>query len=334
MNKTQKTLVSLTKSALFGNDTRWGEPLAAKEYEKLYRCAKLNGVLALCLDGIQHLPDSQQPGKELKMSWIANVAAIEKRYEQKKKALEILLETFRPDNIPCMIFKGFSISRLYPKPNHREFGDLDIYLYKDYMKGNTALRKRGINVHTGNHHHAQCRVNGILVENHAAFLHNSNSTFEKELEQAAQKVREENSESPLFLPPLHHAAYIAHHASQHFFCNDCNIRLRTICDWAVILQGEGSEWQYNDLKRLLRHTRESNMADMLTTICHRWYGNVPRETRKQLATFSERTIRLFVKSIFAKKYQRKDEKRKWVRYLGHIYKQIRFKPLRRSLSKR
>ena len=334
MNKIQKTLVSLTKSALFGTDARLAEPLTDKDYEKLYRCAKLNGVLALCLDGIQHLPADQQPGKELKMTWAANVAAIEKRYTQKQQTLQTLLEIFRPENIACMIFKGFSISRLYPEPSHREFGDLDIYLYKDYMKGNTALRRKGINVHTDNHHHAQCRINGILVENHAAFLHNSNSTFEKELEQTAQKVRESQPESPLFLPPLHHAAYIAHHASQHFFTNDCNIRLRTVCDWAVILQDEGKGWQYHELKRLLRHTRENNMADMLTTLCHHWYGNISRDTRKQLAPFSERTERLFTKAVFAKKYQRKDERRKWVRYLGHLYKQFRFKPLRRSLTKR
>ena len=334
MNKIQNTLVSLTKMALFNSTSKLPVELSAKDYEKLYACAKQNGVLALCLDGIETLPETVQPAKTLKIQWSANVASIEKRYAQKEQALAMLLETFNQEKIACVVFKGFSISRLYPKPNHREFGDLDIFLFKDYMKGNTALRRKGINVHTDNHHHAQCRVNGVLVENHVSFLHNSNSSFEKELEQTAQKVRETQTENPLYLPPLHHAAYVAHHASQHFFTNDCNIRLRTICDWAAILQGEGSEWKYSDLKRMLRHTREYRMADMLTTVCHHWYGNVSHETRKRLAHFSARTERLFVKSIFAKKYQRKDEKRKWVRYLGHLYKQIRFKPLRRSLSKK
>ena len=76
------------------------------------------------------------------------------------------------------------------------------------------------------------------------------------------------------------------------------------------------------------------MADIMTTLCHHWYGNVSHETRKQLRTFSERNKKLFIKAIFAKKYQRKDERRKWVRYFGHIYKQIVFKPLRRALSKK
>lgn len=334
MNKVQNTLVSLTKSALFGTALNLPEPLTASEYEELYHCAKHNGVMALCLDGIQRLPESHQPDKVLKMKWIANVGAIEKRYADKQKALDMLMDILRPDDIACMVFKGFSISRLYPVPSHREFGDLDIFLYKDYSRGNTAFRKNGIHVNTENHHHAQCRINGILVENHAAFLHNSNSTFERKLEQIAQKVREEQQESPLFLPPLHHAAYIAHHASQHFFTNDCNIRLRTICDWAVILQGEGKDWHYSDLKKLLQHTRETRMADIMTTICQHWYGNVSHDTRKQLKTFSERNKNLFIKAIFAKKYQRKDEKRKWVRYLGHIYKQIVFKPLRKALSKK
>lgn len=332
MNKTQKTLVSLTKSALFGTDALLPEPFTAKYYEKLYHCAKLNGVLALCLDGIQHLPDSRQPGKELKMCWVANVAAIEKRYRQKEQALQTMLDIFRPENITCMIFKGFSISRLYPEPSHREFGDIDIYLYNDCMKGNTVLQQKGIRIQTGDHH-SQCIINGILVENHATFLHDGSSAFEKELERTAEKVREKNCESPLFLPPLQHAAYIVHHASQHFFTNDCNIRLRTICDWAVIMKDEGRSWQYHDLKQMLRQTRECNMADMLTTICRHWYGGISQETAEQLAPFTSRTVRLFAKAIFAKKYHRKDERRKWVRYLGHIYKQVIFSPLRRTLSK-
>ena len=332
MKKVQKTLVLMTRAALQNEGAKLHEPLSSKEFKALYKCAKLNGVLALCLDGVQMLPAVDQPEKPLKLQWGANVAAIEKRYREKEEALHTLLETFRPENIRCLVFKGFSISRHYPVPSHREFGDLDIYLFKDYQRGNAAIARKGINVHTDNHHHAQCRINGILVENHAAFLHNSNSSFEKELEQTALKARDAQTEDPLFLPPLYHAADFAHHASQHFFCNDCNIRLRSICDWAVILKGEGTEWRYSDLKRILRHRRESNMADMLTLLCHRWYGNVSRETRKQLKPFSERTVRLFVKAIFAKKYQRKDEKRKIVRYIGHIYKQIRFKSLRRKLK--
>lgn len=332
MNKIQKALVSLTRSALSHQTAALKEPFTDKDYKKLYSLAKHNRVSALCLDGIRQLPESQQLGKQLLTRWESHVDAIEKLYRKKENAMQTLIGTFNEKEIACMVFKGFSISRLYPEPSHREFGDIDIYLYKDYAKGNMALTKKGIDVDTG-HHRARCHIQDIPVEIHASFLHNINSSFEKELEITAQKVREENNVSPLYLPPLHNAAYIAHHASQNFFSNDYNIRLRTLCDWAAVLKGEGTEWQYRDMKRLLRHTRERNMADMLTRLCHQWYGNVSRNVLQQLTPFTYKTERLFVKAIFAKKYQNCNDMWKWVRNLCLHFKRLRFKPLRRRIKK-
>jgi hypothetical protein len=334
MNLVQEALVSLTKSALFGTKANMPDNFTDKNYDKLYAYAKQQAVLAICMDGLQGLPEKEQPAGKLKEHWLSSVSDIEKSYAEKEKVLALLLDTFSKENISFMIYKGFSICRLYPKPHHREFRDIDLYLFKDYMKGNTALRRKGFNMHTAEHHYSFCHINGIRVENHASFLRNINSSFEKTLEQAAQTVKDTQPDSPLYLPALHQAAHIAHHASQLFFSGDYNIRLRTICDWAITLQDEGKSWHYGDLKHMLHHTRENRMADLLTTICHHWYGNVSHDTCKQLRPFSNRTIRLFEKSIFAKKYQRKEEKRTWVRSIGRLYKKIRFKPLRRALSKK
>lgn len=335
MNSIQQALVILTKAALFQEkEAALPEALGKRDYRKLYTCARRNGVLALCMDGIQLLPPEQQPPKELKLQWAANVVAIEKNYDRKQQALEKLMDIFRPLNIYCLVFKGFALSRLYPQPKHREFGDLDIYLPKNYDKGNIAVEKQGIHVHSG-HHHAQFHMDHILVENHSVFLHERHSTLERKLELSAENEAENHPEQfPLFFPPLQQAAHFVHHAAHHFFSNDCNIRLRTLCDWALILQDEGKIWEYAELKQWLRHTEAGHLADMMTAVCMEWYGcELTKEGHHHVKPFSKRTRKRFIQAVFAKKYSRKDEPRRIVRYLAHICKYFHFSKMRKKIAK-
>lgn len=334
MNKIQQALVSLTNAALFHNEAVLPDNFRGKDYPKLYTCAKKNGVLALCLDGILQLPAGQQPPKELKLQWAANVISIEKNYDRKQQALDKLTDIFRAENIPCLVFKGFALSRLYPQPKHREFGDLDIFLPKSYDKGNIAVEKQGMHVHTG-HHHAQFHLDHILVENHSVFLHESHSALERKLEFSAENECETHpGEYPVYFPPLQQAAHFVHHAAHHFFSNDCNIRLRTLCDWTLILQGEGRDWTYAELKQWLRHTEAGHLADMMTAVCMDWYGcGLSKEGHRHVKPFPSRTRKRFIESVFAKKYNRKDEPRRIVRYFAHIGKHFRFSRMRKQISR-
>lgn len=334
MNNIQQAIVSLTKAALFHEEVSLPKDFKGKDYAKLYTCAKRNGVLALCLDGIQRLPDTQQPPKQLKLQWAANVLAIEKNYDHKQQALNRLIDIFKPYGIPCLVFKGFALSRLYPQPKHREFGDLDIFLPKHYDKGNMAVEKQGIRVHSG-HHHAQFHIDRVLIENHSVFLHESHSTLERRLELCAEnECKNHPGESLVFFPPLQQAAHFVHHAAQHFFSNDCNIRLRTLCDWALILQDEGSIWEFAELKQWLRHTEAGHLADMMTAICMEWYGcKLSKEGMHHLKPFSKRTRKRFIEAIFAKKYQKKDEPLRIIRYIAHTCKYFRFSKMRKKISK-
>ena len=334
MNKIQQALVSLTNAALFHNEAVLPDNFRGKDYPKLYTCAKKNGVLALCLDGILQLPAGQQPPKELKLQWAANVISIEKNYDRKQQALDKLTDIFRAENIPCLVFKGFALSRLYPQPKHREFGDLDIFLPKHYDKGNIAMEKQGIHVHSG-HHHTQFHINRVLVENHSAFLHDSHSSTERRLEFSAENEQETHpGQYPLYFPSLHQAVHFADHTAQHFFSNDCNIRLRTLCDWALILRDEGRDWEYTELKAWLAHSEAGHLADMMTAVCTEWFGcTLSKKERHYVKPFSSRTRRRFTEAVFAKKYSKKDEPRRLVRYAAHLCKYFRFSKMRKKIAR-
>lgn len=331
MKKRNKLIIDITKSALFGESVKHTEPISSKEYVQIYRYARQNGILAICFDGIQNLPKETQPSKRIYMQWIAATASIENRYETEKKVLDYLIETLTPHNIRILLFKGFSISRYYPVPKHREFGDLDIYMFEDYSKSLEILNKEGIHIHTANLHHAQFRIQKILVENHDHFLHNRNPRMEEALRRAALKAREGSQETLIYFPYFENVAYTLLHIAAHYRSHDCHIRFRTITDWALLMKEEGKNWHYSEMKEFIKHSYEVKLMDLLTMVCSEWYDVVSNEVLLQIKPIPEKIQKRFIESIFDKKYQRKDEKCRWIRYCGHIYKHFRYASLRKYL---
>lgn len=332
MDNRNNLVISLTKSALFEQNAATDTPISHRTYLRIYKYAKQNGVLALCLDGIQKLPKQLYPEKSLYMQWIAATASIEERYETERQVLDFLVQTLSPHNIQILLFKGFSLSKLYPTPKHREFGDLDVYMFEGYTKSLEILNQKGIRIHTSNLHHAQFRVNKILVENHDHFLHNGSHRIEIALEAAAQKAREESSEPLVYFPIFENVAYTLLHTATHYRGNDCHIRFRNITDWALLLKEEGKSWQYAEMKQFIKHSYEIKLMDLMTLVCSEWFDVVSDQVLMQLTYIPSIIRKRFIESIFDKKYQRKDEKRKWVRYLGHLYKRFRYAPLRKYLK--
>ncbi|MBO4402933.1 MAG: nucleotidyltransferase family protein [Bacteroidales bacterium] len=333
MKKRNKLIIDITKSALFGETVRHPEPISSFQYLQIYKYAKQNGILAICLDGIQKLPKQLQPDKPLYMQWTAATASIEERYQTQVKTLEELNKTLSPHQIRILLFKGFSISRYYPIPKHREFGDLDVYMFDGFNKSHEILRKEGIHVHTANQHHAQFHMNDILIENHEHFLHRGSPRIEKALEEAAETTRQKQTEGILYLPDFENVAYTLLHICGHYKGNDCHIRFRALTDWALMLKEEGKSWHYSDMKKFIKHSYESKMMDLMTLVCCEWFDIVPENLLVKMITVPKKIKNRFIETVFDKKYQRKDEKNRWKRYWGHLYKHFRYAPLRKYLWK-
>lgn len=334
MNKTQKLLVESTRVALFQEVPHINKEISSRSYRQLYTCARNNGTAAVCFDGLAQCPDFRCPDSSVHARWMADVAEIEKRYQIQLDTLQQLIGIMRPQDIRMLIFKGFSLSRLYPEHKHREFRDLDIYLYDNYDKGDVLLAEQGIQVHTDRHGHSRFRLNGIPVESHKFILHHSSNYLQKKLVEAAEEAKAASEDDPIQLPALENAAYTMQHATTNFFHNDYHIRFRTMVDWACCLKEEGKSWHYADLKELLRHTHSNRMADLMTSLCSDWFGCVSYDTAEHLQKFSDRTKRRFTAAIFAEKTVRKNGRKPWKSLWMNVYKHIRFSGLKKELYRR
>ncbi|HEY5509954.1 MAG TPA: nucleotidyltransferase family protein, partial [Prolixibacteraceae bacterium] len=172
LSKENSTLFSLLRHAIWQNreEERIDFDLTTQEWQRLIENAASMGVLAIAFDA---LPKGEAfPGlsKELMIRWGLSVQRLEDRNRRQREALRELIDTFRENQIAVLLLKGLGLAENYPLPAHRECGDLDIYLFGDYEKGNQVIEALGIEVDKECSKHSSFFFKGIHVENHLSFL--------------------------------------------------------------------------------------------------------------------------------------------------------------------
>lgn len=163
-------------------------PLAV-DWECLWKMTIQQGVSSICLDGLQRLEarnDGQAAiSKPLKMLWIASVMKQERAYHGQWEAAKALAELYGKHGVDTYVLKGFSLSRLYPIPEHRPCTDMDCYLKGEYEEGNRIARENGLTVDCSYYKHSKILLRGLTVENHQFLLPIKGSgkakRFEREL---------------------------------------------------------------------------------------------------------------------------------------------------------
>src|SRR3989339_1447331 len=133
-SKAEKLLPLLIKNALQKNNDGQESNIAFTDFQldhtqwnELLTLAAKQGVFAIAYDG---LPDTLLPElpKDITIKWQLGVENIEKRYDRQIGVLKELISIFNKNGIDLLLLKGLGLCSMYPEPNHRECGDLDIYL--------------------------------------------------------------------------------------------------------------------------------------------------------------------------------------------------------------
>lgn len=124
--------------------------MSDEEWCSISQLAIRQGVHTIMADGLnsiinyskQNEVDLTLPRRNL-LEIIGLCTSTEQSYSQKEFVLKKLEKIFGEANIPMLVMKGMALSRWYPEPKHRSFGDIDIYLGDYYEQGNKLLLKYG-----------------------------------------------------------------------------------------------------------------------------------------------------------------------------------------------
>ena len=274
---TENRIFALLRTALFNSEANCTlfACMSTAEWQQIYTLAAAQGGLAFVYDGVKCLPEALQPGLDIRIQWAYNVSHIEKIYDHQMAVASLVVNTFAKNDIKTLILKGLSDAQLYPKPSHRQSGDIDIYLMGDFERGNEIIRQKGVKVKHDYFVHSEFVVKGINIENHLHFVNpNVNQTGryinDMLLQLSADSLPHPTVAGALIPSATFTALFLLRHSSWHFARE--SIKLRDLCDWAIFIARCSDQIDIEKLMDMLRQSGLERYAAILTTLAVKYFG--------------------------------------------------------------
>jgi len=280
LSKENSTLFALLRHAIWQNrdEARIDFDLTTQEWKMLIENAASMGVLAIAFDA---LPKGEAlPGlsKELIIRWGLSVQRFEDRNRRQREALKELIATFRKHQIEVLLLKGLGLAENYPLPVHRECGDLDIYLFGDYEKGNQVIEALGIEVDKEDSKHSHFFFKGIPVENHFSFLAVNNTQTDKNLEVHLNNILKEQGYETIMIDditvqiptPDFTSLFLTRHNINHFLAS--GLVLRHFCDMALFFSRNAGRINFESFRKIITEEQQFNLFSSFTHLAHVYLG--------------------------------------------------------------
>ncbi len=249
------------------------------DWESVEALAARQELSAVVLDGIDRLilegqmPEGDAMDSLVKRRWIGTLMQYEARHEKYRGAISSLARFYDSHGLKMMVLKGYSCSLTWPIPSHRPSGDIDIWQFGEYQKGDVALESElGVKVDNSHHHHTVFHWKGFMVENHYDFInvhhHRSSALMErtfKELGRDDSYSVEVEGERVYIPSPNLHALFLLRHALSHFASTE--ITVRQLLDWGFHVKAHGKEVDWDWLAGVLEEYGMTDIFRIFDAIC-------------------------------------------------------------------
>lgn len=249
------------------------------EWANIQAIAEQQGLYAVVLDGVEKLPATQRPPQALLLEWIGEVLQnYEHRYSEYCRTIAEMAGFYNSHGFKMMVLKGYACGLNWPKPNHRPYGDIDIWQFGQQKEADATLAKeKGIEIDNGHHHHSVFFWRDFMVENHYDFInvyhHKSNSKLEaifKELAQDDSHYVEMNGDRVYQPSPNLHALFLLKHTMNDF--TSFSMTLRQLLDWAFFVETHSKEIDWEWLVGVLEKYHMLDFFNIINAICVEDFG--------------------------------------------------------------
>lgn len=285
------------------------------EWLQLFNLSRLQGVSAFIFEKIskayQDSKDFPKLPKNVLLNWYAHSTRIEQRMNLIHQKSEEFANEMANRGLHTLVMKGIAVSAYYPNPKHREFGDLDCYLFEKsaedvvwgtgYEKGNLAAESIGCNVKRNFYKHSHINYKGLEIENHQYFLpirgRKANKELEKQLRRCIERMSVEKGGSKLISPNADfNALFLTAHAMNHFLYE--SIKVRHLLDWALFLKAQQNEVDWKSFWQWCDKMHYTRFVKCLNYLCEGYLGVEMTQRMKttqndenfQVETLSERVL--------------------------------------------
>lgn len=245
-----------------------------EQWEALKSAANKQTVLGITWDAIEKLPLEKQPPRQMKLQWIANAHKISKRNEWLNKACKTLQKKLNNVGLQSVILKGQGIAQLYPRPEHRTSGDIDVLVSMvPPQAGNEKVfvqskeidptvkdiigRLKSIGageVGKTVYHHIEWHFTDVEVEVHLRPMQFNNPWTNRRFQQWAKRFGLDEANIIPTPNVEFNMVFMLAHLYHHLLFE--GVGLRQVCDYAVLLLTAAKQWQSEeDKSAVLSRTR-------------------------------------------------------------------------------
>lgn len=247
MTESQTFLLQLLNKALSRTRGQFSSSVETSTslWVEMLKQADHQEVLGVTFDAIENLVKEQLPPKELLLKWAASVCSIERDFLAYKQNCIQGIKTLEAEHIPFVLMKGLLLANLYPKPEHRHIGDVDLFFRPEhYSLAIDLLKKQDATIdQQPDSKHATAIYLGLNWELHYKSIYFFSKCSERyyrkceAVETANDNLCLESIDSnnsvPSF-PPIFRMLYLTAHIQHHLLLEE--IKLRHIIDWMLVLQ--------------------------------------------------------------------------------------------------
>jgi hypothetical protein len=227
-------LCSLLADAIRGRPARITLDLSPREWDRLMAVALQHDILALLYPAAAGLPPGTIPNDRL-VRWRHH--ALQAGIQEVRRFHEALAITdaFAARALPCVAFKGMVLRALYPQPDLRTMGDIDLLIRPhDLPAVEVLLLERGLQPMGANAPHYSWRFGpSLIIELHTALFRHSPASLEESF-LAGAVARQADSRTYFVPPPEDAAVYQVLHMAKHFL--HLGFGLRELADFTLQME--------------------------------------------------------------------------------------------------
>lgn len=231
-NTSVEIMLEFVRSAIFER-----EPLIPSQteidWDLLMDKSTEQGLLAWVWDGICRSSFVGLLSRQQRINWGLSVQAVWDNYERHHAVLLKMIDECNSNNMRLLLLKGIGLSKLYPKPESRPCGDIDIFLFDDYERGNRMFAQGERFPGTKD---MGFYYEGVYFENHHTLIYTdtkkrvkANDFIKKGLTEAT-----ECEEGYYILPPVSNVVYLLLHILSHMD-SEYVVSLRSIIDFGMFV---------------------------------------------------------------------------------------------------
>ena len=242
------------------------KPLSDHSWHAMIHMARLQAMLGVLFDGVARLPQEQRPPEGMYKNWAdltERIAGIYHRHLQRTQELEGILRSL---GLRACILKGTGMSQLYPVPERRICGDIDVWVRGTHKEILRAFRKAGYE--TTDVLYQECKVNlfpDTTVEIHFHPSKMYNPVLNARLQRCLEELSPIRDDEVLTFPDgLFNAVFCMAHMYRHYL--EGGLGLRQMMDYYYLLRELSHADRLQAMKRLQRLGMRRFTAAMMASL--------------------------------------------------------------------